>query len=124
MQRWAVPCVACKGPAFVVTGDLPSPTDVVAASRCQHINGEPLRAADDLRCDSCGADFSRTGVLPSTEWRLMADLVAYPHNEHDMPFGTHADRRDIASVRLAIASATRPPTRQRRRRASPKPMEG
>jgi hypothetical protein len=119
-QRWAVICKQCHGTAFVVLGDLPGPSEVVTARRCEHLDGRPL-VATEMTCDSCGADFAQTGVEPSSAWRLLAEsLVSAPHNPNDAPFGTAADPRDIASVRLAIASATRPPTPVRARRASPK----
>lgn len=120
MQRWAVTCKQCHGAAFVVVGDLPRPTDVVAASRCQHIDGRPLIASEPLVCDTCGSDFVKTGVEPSDHWTLLAETFLMPHAPNDAPYGAAADPRDIASVRLAIASATRPKSSQRRGRASPR----
>jgi hypothetical protein len=123
-QRWAVTCKACHGTAFVVLGDLPRPNDVVTSARCEHLDGSPL-VADQLKCDSCGADFALTGVAPSTEWKLLAEpLVRTNHDPQDAPFGAQADPRDIASVRMALASATRPKARQRARRASPRGSGG
>jgi hypothetical protein len=108
----------------VVLGDLPRPNDVVTSARCEHLDGSPL-VADQLKCDSCGADFALTGVAPSTEWKLLAEpLVRTNHDPQDAPFGAQADPRDIASVRLAIATFTRPPTSQRPRRASPRRAKG
>lgn len=117
MQRWAVICKQCHGTAFVVVGDLPGVNEVVMAARCEHLDGSPLKGGEPMVCDSCGIDFTQTGVEPSTAWRLLAEpLVAAPHNTNDAPFGHAADPRDIASVRLAIASATRPQSSQRPRR--------
>jgi len=122
MQRWGVICKKCGKPAFVVLGDLPKTTDVIMAARCQHLDGRPMigTAEEALTCDSCGADFTLSGVEPSTNWTLMPDFVAQPHNPQDMPFGKHADPIDIASVRLAISQVATPPKRRvmRRRRAS------
>lgn len=119
MQRWAVTCKKCHGPAFVVLGDLPKANDVVTSARCEHLDGRPL-VADELRCDTCGADFTLTGVEPSSEWKLLAEaLVRTNHNPQDMPFGAQADPRDIASVRLAIATRTPPPKPRRTRRSLP-----
>jgi hypothetical protein len=101
-QRWAVTCKECHGPAFVVLGELPKPSDVVMAARCEHLDGRPMQGTDPMLCDSCGTDFTRTGVEPSTAWRLLPELFAEPHTPQDAPWGTHADPRDVASVRLAI----------------------
>lgn len=123
-QRWAVTCKGCGGAAFVVLGDLPKPTSVVTAARCQHLDGRPLAGDEPLVCDTCGIDFTRTGVAPASEWKLLAEpLVQQAHNPLDMPFGGAADPRDIASVRLALASRATPPKPRRARRASPRHPE-
>jgi len=101
-QRWAVTCKACRGAAFVVLGDLPSPTDVVMAARCEHLDGRPLKSTDPMECDSCGTDFVATGVEPSDQWVLLAETFTAPHDPGDAPWGRAADPRDVASVRLAI----------------------
>lgn len=104
MQRWAVICKACHGPAFVVLGDLPAPTAVVSADRCQHLDGRPLTEHSLGGCDTCGADFTQSGVEPSDQWTLLPDTFVQAHNPQDGPWGAQADPRDIASVRLAIQS--------------------
>jgi len=117
-QRWGVICKTCHQPAFVVVGDLPASTDVVMAARCQHLDGRPMVSSDAsaLTCDSCGVDFTLSGVEPSTEWRLMPEAFQRPYNPSDSPFGSMADPTDIARVRLAIAQATAPPKRRTSRR--------
>jgi hypothetical protein len=117
-QRWGVICKSCHQPAFVVIGDLPAQTDVVMASRCQHLDGRPLEA-EPLACDSCGVDFTLTGVEPSTEWRLMPEAFQKPHDPANTPFGSAADPTDIARVRLAISQATAHPKRPSRRKREP-----
>lgn len=119
-QRWAVTCKKCHGAAFVVLGDLPRPNDVVMAAKCQHLDGRPMEGTDPLICDTCGIDFTRTGVEPSTQWKLLPETFTEPYTPNDAPFGAQADPRDVASVRMALASATRPPAPQRARRASPR----
>lgn len=109
MQRWAVTCKECHGTAFVVLGALPGLNDVVTASRCEHLDGRPLIASDRFACDSCGQDFTLTGVEPSDQWTLLSDTFTTPHEPNDAPWGSAADAVDIARVRLAIAQATAPP---------------
>jgi hypothetical protein len=113
-QRWAVTCKLCQGTAFVVLGDLPSPTDVVTAARCEHLDGRPLTGTDALECDSCGKDYTRVGVAPSGQWTLLPETFQLPHSEDDTPFGSYADPRDIALVRLTIQALQRPRARRRR----------
>lgn len=98
MQRWSVTCQHCHDTAFVVLGDLPGLSDVVMASKCEHLDGRPLKADTPLRCDSCGADIVTSGVEPSDRWKLLPEP-----NTNDPPFGTSADPTDIAAVRWAIS---------------------
>jgi hypothetical protein len=117
-QRWAVTCKLCRGPAFVVLGDLPKPTDVVTAARCEHLDGRPLTGADALECDTCGKDFTLQGVEPSDQWTLLPDTFQAPHVPTDSPFGQAADPRDVALVRLTIQALQRPRARRRTARTA------
>lgn len=107
-QRWAVTCKKCHGAAFVVLGELPKPSDVVMAARCEHLDGRPMQGTDPLQCDTCGIDFTRTGVEPSDQWKLLPETFTEPHTPQDAPWGTQADPRDVASVRLAIQTLKKP----------------
>jgi hypothetical protein len=118
-QRWAVTCKQCHGPAFVVLGDLPKLNEVVMAARCEHVDGRPLQTDDALECDTCGADFTASGVEACDCWTLMPETFSRPHEPQDTPFGAAADPTDIARVRLAIAASARPPKRQRARKGLP-----
>lgn len=109
-------CKACHGTAFVVLGDLPAPTAVVSADRCQHLDGRPLVHTDALGCDSCGTDFTKTGVEPSDQWTLLPDTFTQAHDPQDGPWGIAADPRDVASVRLAIQSHLKAKTSRRPRK--------
>lgn len=115
-QRWSVTCQHCHDTAFVVLGDLPGLTDVVMASKCEHIDGRPLRGSDPMVCDSCGADIIHSGVEPSDQWTLLPDTFSTPATPNDSPWGLAADPTDIARVRLAIQTTQQPKARAAPRR--------